>query len=916
MTLKQAEALRSNTTVAATPGSDSAPSPAGSTAAEWAGSSLPPDSAGPGERDSDSTVQLDNEHERPAGPAPFAGFPPGTTIGHYRITRRLGAGGMGEVYEAEQERPRRTVALKVLRCERLDPATLRRFEYEAEILARVRHPGIAEVYEAGTQAIAHDQGEPCSGAAAGGELPYYAMELVSEGRPVTEYAVRAGLSTEQCVALFIEVCEAVEAAHQHGVIHRDLKPANILVGRDGQPKLIDFGVARVTQALGPLETLHTLHGQLVGTLKYMSPEQCGPASNDVDVRTDVYALGVVLYELLTRELPYDLASAPMHDIGRIIREKPPIPLSRKMPAVGRDLELVVLKALSKEPAARYRSAIELGDDLRRYLAHEPVQARAPSAAYRLRMFARRRKGLVASVAAAVVLLIAGGAALTVMYVQASTALRELEAARRAEQEQSRLAAQAREELAALRRQLERTADRTSPGPALPLGEMPAGGPEAAIGAGPLAREIVAAAADSVQAAGTREEKSALVASAFNTLQRLERQLPADEATLEALAAAYQRVGDLHGADWESLPQDVENSADAYRRAVELRRQLAGADQRDAGAAARLVDAQLRLAEAFRKLGSASEGLAVANQAVSGALRLRRRNLYDLDAGLRLAWALLCRGDVRLGRAQAEAGNAAEPAERLVVQGESASREVRADIDRGISDIRDALRVGEQLEMRYPKDARVLNALAWSHFRMGIWLRRGLGNLEAGLTHQQLSNRYRVRYCAARPRDAAAVATLLSTCRVEIEYLRELGRHDEALDQLDQYRSLAEPLLEEDPEQRELLAMYWAATEDIIRQRSASGELQQALAHCRKTVDLAECARAAINGGVDGPDHPANDFTVLIDILVRASSAARERDPQLALQYARRASDLDATGRADVTHALEEAMTAAGVETPE
>ena len=216
-----------------------------------------------------------------------------STIGRYRILRLLGEGGMGVVYEAEQEQPRRTVALKVIKSGLGDPTLVRRFEQEARALGRLQHPGIAQIYEAGTA----ENG--C------GPQPYFAMEFI-RGRPLLEYAHAQRLNTGQRLELTARICEAVHHAHQRGIIHRDLKPGNILVDETGQPKILDFGVARATDSDAHV-TRQTDLGQLVGTLAYMSPEQVLADPMDLDTRSDVYALGVILYELLTGRKPYHIS---------------------------------------------------------------------------------------------------------------------------------------------------------------------------------------------------------------------------------------------------------------------------------------------------------------------------------------------------------------------------------------------------------------------------------------------------------------------------------------------------------------------------------------------------------------------------------------------------------------------------------
>jgi serine/threonine protein kinase len=340
----------------------------------------------------------------PIGAATLAG----KRIGGYRIVRVIGEGGMGVVFEAEQEHPRRIVALKVIKPGFANAELLRRFERESEILARLQHPGIAQIYEAG----AADTGF--------GPQPYFAMEFI-HGVPLREYAESHQLSTRQRLELVAKVCDAVEHAHQRGIIHRDLKPGNILVDETGQPKILDFGVARVTDS-DMQATRQTDVGQLIGTLAYMSPEQVMADPLELDTRSDVYALGVILYELLAKRLPYQL-SHQLPEAVRAIREEDPTKLSSINRAYRGDVETIVAKALEKDKRRRYTSPAALATDIRRYIADEPIMARPASTSYQLRRFARRHKALVTATAAVFTVLVAG--------VIVST--REAVKARRAEQ---------------------------------------------------------------------------------------------------------------------------------------------------------------------------------------------------------------------------------------------------------------------------------------------------------------------------------------------------------------------------------------------------------------------------------------------------------------------------------------------------
>ncbi|MBC7895279.1 MAG: serine/threonine protein kinase, partial [Cytophagaceae bacterium] len=335
-------------------------------------------------------------------------------LGHYRILRTLGEGGMGIVYEAEQDQPHRRVALKVIRPDFVTPEMSRRFSRESEVLGRLQHPGIAQIYEAGT---AESPWGPQS---------YFAMELV-DGIPLTDFAASRTLDVRRRLELFGKVCEAVHYAHQKGVIHRDLKPANIIVEASGQPKILDFGVARVTDA--DVGTRQTSVGEVVGTLQYMSPEQIGADPLDLDTRSDVYSLGVILYEVLTGRLPYDLTRRLIHEAARIIMFDDPVPLSSVARQLKGDVEVIVAKALEKDKARRYGSADEMASDIRRYLRDEPISARPASAFYQMRKFTRRHRSIVAGVAAAMVMLVAGAAVSTWQAVRARAAERLSESRR-------------------------------------------------------------------------------------------------------------------------------------------------------------------------------------------------------------------------------------------------------------------------------------------------------------------------------------------------------------------------------------------------------------------------------------------------------------------------------------------------------
>lgn len=318
-------------------------------------------------------------------PALDRAIPTPLRVGSYRIIRELGRGGMGTVYEAVQHRPNRTVALKLIRPDLASASVLKRFEQEAQVLARLDHPGVAHIYDAGITSNSDDS--------AWHGYPWFAMELV-QGERLDEWVKTRHPSILDRLVVLTKIADALHHAHQKGVIHRDIKPANIMVTGDGSPKLLDFGVARLTDDGLKPTGLDTGTGRMIGTLAYMSPEQIGGDPDQIDIRSDVYALGAVAYEVLTGRLPHETANRSLPDAARAIQEQAPERPGRLTPELRGDIETIVMTALAKDPERRYASASEFAADLRRVLNSEPISARPASAVYQLRCFARRHKMLV------------------------------------------------------------------------------------------------------------------------------------------------------------------------------------------------------------------------------------------------------------------------------------------------------------------------------------------------------------------------------------------------------------------------------------------------------------------------------------------------------------------------------------------
>jgi len=572
------------------------------------------------------------------------------TIEGYRIVRTVGAGGFGIVLEAEQERPvRRRVALKVLREGLGSAQVLARFAAERQALARMEHPGIARVLDAGATSAGR---------------PFFALEFV-DGESLTAWCARQGTGLRGRLELFVQACAAVQHAHQKGIIHRDLKPSNVLVTEvDGAPqvKVIDFGIAKAVgqHLLG--ESLSTRTGQIVGTPAYMSPEQAAGGGDDVDTRSDVYALGALLYELLTGGPPFDpgrLARATPAEFQRILLEEdPPRPSARSersgassgaARALEGDLDWIVLRALEKQREQRYSTAAELGADVGRFLADEPVLARPPSAAYRLRKLARRHRAAFAAAVAVALALVLGLAGTLWQAVRASDQRDKARLAEGQARAQSEAAFAARED--ALRQQAvaEEKAETVLAVLEFVQRMLAAAGPELAQGRDPSVREVLDATAREI--AGGFGGPPAVEATFRNMLGNVYRRLGRIDVAAPHLEWAWRKREELSGPDdpetlralndWAALVAERGDPAQAerlYARSIEASRRVLGPEH------LRTLTAINNRAQALRELGRLDEAEDLLEEALD--LRLRghdERERFALVVQHNLAGVALQRG---------------------------------------------------------------------------------------------------------------------------------------------------------------------------------------------------------------------------------------------------------------------------------
>jgi eukaryotic-like serine/threonine-protein kinase len=537
----------------------------------------------------------------------------------FLLIRKLGEGGMGQVWLAEQTSPmRRQVALKLIKAGMYDAATIHRFQSERQSLAMMDHPSIAKVFDAG----ATPQGQP-----------YFVMEYVP-GLPITEYCDQKKLKMPERLELFIQACEGVQHAHQKAIIHRDLKPANILVVEvDGKPvvRIIDFGLAKaVTPQIGD-ELLHTQLGHFVGTPGYMSPEQADTNVSDIDTRTDVYSLGVVLYELLSGSQPFQNPQRQKQSLEELLRkvreEDPPRPSSKAIAdrdsstliaetrgsepkqlarQLRGDLDSIAMKALEKDRVRRYGTASELAADIRRYLTHEPVIARPASAAYRSGKFIKRHKLALAVATVFAMVVIAGAGAI----------VREAQIAR---MQQTR----AEQHFESLRK---------------------------------LTNSMLFEFHDSIESLpGSTASRELVVSRALEYLEQIDADSPNDPTTLRDLAAGYERIGRIRAE--EGHPHlggagSFQQANELYEKALAIRQRLANAKPDDPNLQLELLGTMLNVARIDEQFGELNRALALQQRRLEIEEQLARSHDSD-DLRYNIAASYIGIGELKLWLGQYE-----------------------------------------------------------------------------------------------------------------------------------------------------------------------------------------------------------------------------------------------------------------------